>query len=150
MEILSQNGGQFRTKLLTRDQASRFAKCLTANARFGAAEVCESTRAKSPDRRFFVAFAPSNPERREAILTRQQDARTERALGEGSEYVWMQDKDGGRAFLWLLSTSGEVYEVDPGGRSCSCPDFTYRCRPAGLRCKHLIALSAGLGELRSW
>jgi hypothetical protein len=29
--------------------------------------------------------------------------------------------------------------LDPA--SCTCPDFIYRCRPAGTRCKHLIALA---------
>jgi hypothetical protein len=29
---------------------------------------------------------------------------------------------------------------------CSSPDFEYRCRNSGIRCKHLVAVNAGLGQ----
>lgn len=78
---------------------------------------------------------------------RQQAAREERALAQGSSYLWIRDKNAGRPFFWLLSTSGEVYEVDAQGRSCSCPDHQFRCAPAGLMCKHVLALRNGLGTV---
>ena len=149
MEILSQVP-QFRTKCMVLAQAARFAKCLEGNSRFLGVEITESTRAKS-DKRWFVAFTPSNPERVQAILDRQQDARAQRAAEQ--TFSFMLDKDGGRPFLWCYShASGETYEVDCQGRSCSCPDHEFRCKPNGLKCKHQIAAAAAIqaGDVRTW
>src|SRR5207248_8599080 len=129
---------------LPKPHAARFAQCVSANPRFTEVSVGSSSRAKG-DACWFVSFRPVSEERQADMAARQQMPREERALTEGSAYVWVLDKDGGRAFFWLMSASGEVYEVDPQGRSCSCPDYRYRCEGTGLKCKHLVALEAGLG-----
>jgi predicted nucleic acid-binding Zn finger protein len=147
LSISSQTGITYRSKCLPKDQAVRFSLCLQANPLFCDVHLCASKRAHEP-RCWFVQFRPVSEERQAEMFARQQLPREERALAEGSRYVWCRDKNRGRAFFWLLSASGEVYEVDAGGRSCSCPDFTYRCQNApGLRCKHLLALENGLGTV---
>jgi len=37
---------------------------------------------------------------------------------------------------------GQFYEVqiDPREASCTCPHYIYRCKRAGLQCKHIIAV----------
>lgn len=146
MISLTHCGLVYRTKLMQEPQADRFARCLRANPLFGEVTVETSAKAKS-DRRFFVAFVPTSAERVDVMRAAVQDARTERALAEGSEYLWFRDSYAGRPFLWLLSASGEVYEVSACGRTCGCPDFHYRCREQGLKCKHLVALENGLGAI---
>lgn len=141
MQILSHNGCQYRTRLMDRARADRFARCLHAHPHFTGAMVCESDRAKNPVRRYFVAYHPSNPERCADLLQQQEDQRRAKAETEGRDYLFCLDKDGGRPFFWCLSTSGEVYEVD--AHSCTCPDFQHRCLPAGIKCKHILALEAG-------
>lgn len=148
MDIITKNGGQFRTKLMPEGAALRFAKCLRANARFTGVLVYESDRAKSPVRRHFVIYHPTSAARCEAILQREQDGRTVRALTEGQGYTFVLDKDGGRPFYWCLSASGEVYETTR--ESCACPDYEYRCRLAGVHCKHIVALNAGVGRVITW
>lgn len=152
MERISNQGELgYRTKLMDIERASRFARCLGANERFAAVEIATSTRAKS-DKKYFVTFLPSNPERLEEMAQRQQDARAERAATQGFSFIL--DKDAGRPFVWCHShTSGEVYELDCQGHACSCPDHEYRCRPNGLKCKHQIALTNAIasGEnIRTW
>lgn len=137
-------GITYRTKCLPQPQAERFARCVDANPLFTDVSLNTSTRAKG-ERCHFVTFRPVNPDRQQDMAVRQQLSREERAMSEGSAYVWALDKDGGRPFFWLMSASGEVYEVDLQGRSCSCPDFQYRCEGAGLECKHIQALRNGLG-----
>ena len=144
MEILAHQ--TYRTKLMVAGEAQRFAACLTANRRFDRVSLQESDRAKHPDRRWFVEYAASNPERVADLTQRQQEARVARARAEGDAYEFIADKDGGRACYWCLSVSGGVYGLDPTARTCTCPDFQYRCQPAGLVCKHLIALESGLGQ----
>jgi len=137
-------GITYRSKCLTEPKAQRFARCLEANARFSDITLCRSNRAKS-DTCWFVSFRPVSEERQAQMFSKQQMSREERALTEGSAYVWALDKDAGRAFWWLMSASGEVYELDLRGRSCSCPDYVYRCQGNGLECKHSQALRHGLG-----
>jgi predicted nucleic acid-binding Zn finger protein len=140
MQSLSRDGACYRTKLLDLEQAARFARCLGANPLFSAVAVEESPRSAG---RFFVSFVPTNPERRQAMVAREQDKRHEKAVTEGQRYLFCLDKDGGRPFFWCLSTSGEVYEVTP--ETCSCPDHQFRCAPNGLKCKHRLALIEGHG-----
>lgn len=144
MEMLSKHGCQYRTRLMLHNQAERFARCLRNNPAFGNAFVSESATATS-DRRFFVAYHPANPKRLAELLDRQQAKREVKALTEGHGYLFVLDDTG--AFHWCLSTSGECYEVSEAG--CSCPDAEYRCRAAGIQCKHQIALKAGVGEIVS-
>lgn len=146
MLSLSHRGLVFRTKMMTPEAAFRFATCLAANPRFEGVAAVRSEKAKG-ERNTFVQFIPANEERRAEMAAEVQSQREVRAYQEGSEYVWVPDQSPNRRFLWLLSASGEVYEVDAAGRSCSCPDHTYRCAPAGLKCKHLLALAAGLGTV---
>lgn len=145
MEILLHNGGGYRTKLMERDRAQRFAACLRANPTFGNAAVCLSDRAQS-ERRFFVSYHPANPERIQDILDRKEGERAERAAAEGQSYTFVLDDS--HRFLWCLSASGEVYEVTE--RTCTCPDFVYRANPAGISCKHCLALQAGVGNYHGW
>jgi predicted nucleic acid-binding Zn finger protein len=147
VQTLSSNGTGFRTKLMDRRKAEGFAHCLRSNPRFADVAVAESPRAKS-EACYFVSFAPSSEARRAAILDDQQSSRLVRALTEGADYVFCLDTDGGRPFFWYYSTSGEVYEVT--SQSCDCPDFLYRCRASGLKCKHILALREGQGEVRTW
>lgn len=145
VSVNNRAGVHFRTKLQPQHRALSFAAALDANAKFRDVEVVESRQAKG-DLRFFVRFRPVSEARCEVIRAQQQQSRDERALAQGSDYLWCPDKVGGRVFVWCLSTSGEVYEVTPGV-SCTCADFEYRCAGSGLDCKHLIALSLGLGSL---
>lgn len=116
-------------------QAERFAKCLRANRAFGNAFVAESHTAKS-DRRFYVAYHPSNPERCAELLDGERGKREVKALTEGHGYLFLKSEDA--EFWFCLSTSGEVYEVHPLG--CTCPDWEFRARGAGIPCKHVLAL----------
>ena len=144
MEIIAQGQPAFRTRLMDADRAARFSRCLTANPRFANVAAVESPRSAG---RWFVQFQPASEERQAAILARQQTARQIRADREA--FVFVLDIDGGRPFCWCHSlASGEVYEVDE--ESCSCPDHVYRCKPAGLACKHQLALAAAAvaGEVR--
>ena len=136
MEILSRNGAQYRTKLLTEAHAQQFASCLRSNTLFTGVMVYESDRAKHPERRFYVVYHPSDPDACAAILERQQQQRADKARAEADEYLIVPD-EGGR-FFWVQSASGEVYEVTDF--SCTCPDAEFRCKEAGIRCKHSLAL----------
>jgi hypothetical protein len=134
MESFTHAGLTFRTKLLDAGQAQRFAKALTANVRFTEVTVETSPRAKG-ERRFFVKYLPARIERQEAMLERQQSAREERARTQQFTFV----KDADHPFWHCLShASGQVYEVTE--HSCSCEDQTWRCGPAGLKCKHQLSL----------
>lgn len=137
----NKSGVHYRTRLLTEPRARSFAAALAANPAFTLMDVETSPRAKG-EARFFVTFRPANAARQQDLQRRQQDTRQARAEAQGSEYLWCPD----RGFLWCLSTSGEVYEVTPG-RSCTCGDFVYRCQGAGLQCKHLLSIDAGLGTM---
>jgi predicted nucleic acid-binding Zn finger protein len=151
MESLSKNGVRYRTKLLTEDRAKRFAACLRGNSRFTDVEVEESGRARNWYQRHFVSYSPVNEERQQEMLDRQRDARQARAGDEGRDYVFVLDQDSIQPFCWVFNPkSGETYEVTLF--DCSCPDFRYRCRGTGVRCKHMLALAAAVesGEVTTW
>jgi predicted nucleic acid-binding Zn finger protein len=144
MQSLTHRGIRFRTRCLPHAQAERFAACLAANERFRDVEVVESARAKG-ERRHFVEFLPANPERLAAMLSRQQDARQQRADTEGRDYVFALDKNAGRVFAHCFNpSSGQVYETTE--HTCSCPDWEWRCSSLGLSCKHQLALAAALAR----
>jgi hypothetical protein len=85
MEIVAQNGKiVYRTRCMELEAAARFARCLTANSRFEEVTIEQSGRARG-ERRWFVAFAPSNEERQAAMVERQQTAREERAAVRQSQ-----------------------------------------------------------------
>lgn len=117
-------------------QAERFARCLTANPAFTAVAVETSPRNQA---KRFVAYVPTNPQRRAEMLTREQDKRQAKAETEGRDYVFAKDPDSVQPFCWVLSTSGEVYETTLF--DCSCPDFRFRLQGTGVCCKHMTALS---------
>lgn len=137
MVILSKNGAQYRTQTLARERAEQFASCLRANPLFDGVMVYESSRAKHPERRWYVVYHPASGEAQQNLLNRQEDLRAAKAEAEGQHYLFVEDERTGR-FYYCLSKSGEVYEVNLF--DCSCPDHSYRCRAAGIRCKHRIAL----------
>lgn len=136
-----------RTKCLTIEQAGAFARCLQGNARFTDVSIEESARAKG-EKRWFVMFQPSNPERVAEMLDAAQDARARRACEQ--TFTFCLDKDAGRPFFWCWShSSGEVYETTE--HSCNCPDATFRLKGTSLKCKHTLALlNADPSELRTW
>lgn len=146
METLSRNGAQYRTQLMDRPQAEAFARCLKANPRFDGIFLAESARAKTA-RRWFVTYVPTSLERRSAILDRQQDARARRAQEQGARYEFVLDSSG--RWSWCLNReTGEVYETTES--DCNCPDHHYRCRPAGILCKHVHMLTSGAADIRGW
>lgn len=140
---------RFRTRLLSFTQAERFGKCLRGNDRFRDVAVNLSEQARS-ERAYFVTFAPVNRDRVADMVDRQQETRTERAEREGADYRYFLDTDAVRPFYWVLSTSGETYELDSG--ECSCPDYQFRLKKAdwtGIKCKHICEMIRrfGTGEL---
>jgi len=135
MEMLSKNGAQYRTKLMTEAHAESFAAALRANAQWDGVMVYESRRAKG-ERRHYVVYHPASAEARRAILTRQEGKRAVRAAAELDQYLIVPDEDG--RFYWVQSTSGEVYEVTCF--DCTCPDREFKARQAGISCKHMLAL----------
>lgn len=40
----------------------------------------------------------------------------------------------------VTSPEGKKYRVNKSLGTCTCPDFLYRCAPAGIPCKHVIAV----------
>jgi predicted nucleic acid-binding Zn finger protein len=135
VEILSKNGAQYRTVLMTDAHAESFAAALRANSQWDGVMVYESPRAKS-ERRYYVVYHPASDAAREALLARQESKRAARADAELDEYLIVPAEEG--RFFWVASGSGNVYEVTDF--SCTCPDHEYRCREAGIRCKHQLAL----------
>ncbi len=127
----------YRTKLVHDEaRARRFAGCLAANARFAGVEVVRSRRPGKKGVGWFVRFRPADAARVAALRKEQSRAREARADAEGPGYRFVWDEGTGRYWCW--SPSGEVYETCE--EECTCPDFVYRCRAAGISCKHQIAL----------
>jgi predicted nucleic acid-binding Zn finger protein len=66
------------------------------------------------------------------------EARVARAAREGFVFTPLGD------LAWACETeAGNCYLVRETGE-CGCPDFEYRAGPAGIACKHVIALRAYL------
>lgn len=130
----------YRTQLLSERRAAAFAKCVAGNARFAWVRLCHSARAKGAEC-WYVSFQPSNPDRQQALLEYQIRERIERAAEEHFEFF----ADGETAGLWYcLSHSGAIYETRL--ESCTCGDALYRMNPAGLPCKHSLALLTSLED----
>ncbi len=136
----------YRTKLMAQDRAERFARCLSGNPRFVNVAVTESSRARGAAK-WFVAYQPASEERQAELRQDAQDTRAERAQAQAENYLFVLD-DTGRYFHCLNVTSGEVYETTE--HSCSCPDATYGCRPAGIHCKHTTLLRSDRAHIRGW
>lgn len=148
MQTLSSNGVSYRTQLMELAAAERFAACIRGNERFQGAEVVESGRAKAGSpKRWFVSYQPASETRAAALILDQQGSRIERAEAQAANYEFVLDPTG--RFFWTLNLiTGEVYETTEG--TCSCPDHTYRCRPAGLQCKHILILNSPEANIRGW
>lgn len=144
METLSRNGAHYRTKLMFAHAAIRFAKCLRANERFTGVSVCVSER--SPGK-CYVSFLPASDPSGQRILDRQQGTREARAAVHGHEYEFVPEEQG-RYCYCLNVLSGEVYETDE--HHCTCPDWEFRCRAAGIQCKHIVMLRANHSPVRGW
>lgn len=121
----------YRTQLLPRDQAERFAACISANRRFQSVRVEESRRSQKADR-FFVAYEPTSDTRSLELLTAQQDARVQRAYDQAADYAVVRD---GELHYVINLKSGARYQVPIGGR-CDCMDSQERCAGTVCRCKH--------------
>lgn len=129
----------FRSRLLTFQRASAFAKALAANPRFTDVAIVPSDRAKSQTIRYYVTYLPSNPTRQKAILDRERTAREKRAAVETFAFTW--DAALG-AFRCQSSTSGKEYETTVS--SCTCGDWINRGRQNSLPCKHQCDLLSQL------
>lgn len=140
METISRAGVAYRTRGMELEAAARFARCLRANSRFQGVELREIGRAKS-ERKWFVSYIPANIARVVDMIRRQQDARAERASEQ--PFTFVEDRDSSQPFAWCHShRTGETYEVSVF--DCTCGDFRYRLEGTGVRCKHMIALSAAV------
>jgi hypothetical protein len=125
----------YRTKT-TREQIARsFAKAVSANARFGTAEVFVSPRATVTNpRRFYVVYFPSREIAADRIRNYEQAKRVETAISEGKAYTF---KPAGKDRLTCLNPkTGETYWLSP--RGCSCEDYTFTAGPLGILCKHMV------------
>ncbi len=136
MQTLTRDGVGYRTRVMTEQNAQSFAACLRANGQFTNVEVHEEPRAKG-ERRYYVAYQPSDPQQQQVLLQGHEEQRRARAESEGEQYLFVENSDTGR-FFWCQSVSGEVYEVTL--HNCTCPDAEFRCRTNGIRCKHSLAL----------
>ena len=73
----------------------------------------------------------------EGGATEQQRIRTERALSMLADGQIRFQADGAQGWL-ALDPEGGVHHLGPD--TCDCEDFTRRCVPMHIRCKHLEAL----------
>jgi hypothetical protein len=138
VESFNHQGITYRTKLISGQQAESFARALTAHPSFIEVQVEQSPRAKG-EKRFYVRYKPTSARCQEAMKDRQQSAREERAKAQ--LFTFVRDESG-RYHHCLSHQTGNVYEVTTC--SCSCEDKVYRAGPAGLRCKHELALQFAL------
>ena len=123
----------YRTKLLTEQQATAFARMLRCNRKFERVQLCHSAQAKG-EKQWLVRFAPSATARQEALLRTAQDQRAQRAATEPMVFA------ANRREVWVYSIgSGQTYSMLPDGRACSCPDSQARTGPAGILCKHALS-----------
>lgn len=142
MDILTHQGPGYRSKLVPKGQAADLARRLREDPHFTEVQLLESTRAQHKTRRFYVVCLPNCAEKREELLARHQEERIRKAETEGPHLLWLADPE---VAVWhVLSLSGEVYQVDNAGTSCTCRDAGV-CADNGLLCKHAVALQKGLG-----
>jgi hypothetical protein len=135
----------YRTKNMDLARAAAFARCLAANAARFTSVTIETARTKAEQ--YFVTFRPTSETRQGNLYQAEWDARKERAEAEGAEYIFWRDPDKAGVDWCFNPKSGETYEVSTF--ECSCPDHQFRCKNAGLLCKHQQArtLQAEAGRL---
>jgi hypothetical protein len=141
VEFTEMAGITFRSRLLTFQRATAWAKALEANPRFTEVSVVPSARAKSSTVRYYVTYMPSSLSRQQAILDRERLSRVKRAESETFAFTW--DADLG-AFRCHSGTSGKEYEVTVS--SCTCGDWLGRGRANSLPCKHQCSLLSQLED----
>ncbi len=129
-----------RTRLMDQDAAERWSKAIAANSRFTAAEVVESTRAKSEER-YFVSYAPASEAARLRLLDEQRAEREARARAEEFAFTWNAELG---CYSCLSAKSGRTYEVSVS--SCDCLDWLNRGQAIGCPCKHQISLLSQLED----
>lgn len=134
----------YRSRPRPPELAQRFALCLDRNPLFTDVEVrLADPKRKGPTAPRRVYWRPKNPALWERILHRMQNERIDRAIEESPRYLFAPDPDG--PFLRCESAKSEVYELDPTGLECTCPD-DQRYRDFDLVCKHRCAWLLGLGQ----
>lgn len=138
MNTLRRGTVEYRSKATARDLAFSFAKCLEANrTRFTDVEVRRSTRSKTE--KWFVAFQPVSASRQAELVADQLKARETRAAER--EYIFWTEN--GLIHCYSFN-SGDIHVLR--GRTCTCGDWEFRCRAAGLPCTHQIAYRNGLRD----
>jgi hypothetical protein len=115
----------YRTRLLDKEKARAFAKCLSRNPSFRDVSIVRGRWG------LFVAYRPANPDREGDLLARLQLERVNRALS--AQWEWEEPMADGSRFV---KTKGGRYRTN--GVLCSCEDARTTCRTLGLRCKHAI------------
>lgn len=135
-----------RTRLVNESRALSFAKMVAANADFTNVEVKFSPTAKG-ERRFFVSYVPTNPQRAAALRSIAEDARDQRAQDQRENYLFVPDCFGRGFHDCVNLTTGESYEVS--AHTCTCPDFHYRGSQQNppVPCKHMRMLALELEDL---
>ncbi len=121
----------YRSKNMSLSLASSFARCIEANkTRFCDVAISPSKAAE----KYFVTFRPVSTDRQGDLYEAQYNARADRAQVEGLEYIFWPDADNPGTDWCFNPLSGETYQVSLF--ECSCPDYQFRCKNAGLKCKH--------------
>jgi hypothetical protein len=132
-----------RSTLMTEAQAKGFCRCIAANTeRYMAVEA---VRAPGTDNRWYVRWMPSSSTVRSTMRDYVQQQRSNRAASQAQGMVWFPTETEGWYWCTREREDGEVSQVHPR-RGCDCADYIYRCEPAGLRCKHQLALETHLEE----
>lgn len=117
------------------NEAEALAAKLNADPMFMAAEI-RPARTLRP--MAHVYYLPNDVDALESMARFYEDEAREKAFLEGDSWEIYPNKEDGT--FTCEGTSG-TYELDTRyGHSCSCPDFQYRKKRAGLKCKHLERL----------
>ena len=128
----------YKSKPMNIDRAARFARCIDKNTRFYGVEIVPAKAGEN----FYVQFRTKTNSAYEVEF----NARAQRAAVEGADYIFWQDADKGN--WWVFNPkSSETYELTLF--DCSCPDHEFRCRKAGLHCKHRHALQMYLDKVQA-
>lgn len=131
-QVIAHGEVLFKTKLMDREPAFRFARCLQGNSQYTEVLVSESGHSG----RFYVTYRPVSGSRAQAMVTREQAKQDRRGDEQQDNYLVCADESG--RFHWVANLlSGEVYECTVG-HHCTCPHSHYRLQRPGLDllCKH--------------
>lgn len=149
VKTLTRKGPTLRTELLTLSRVLAFKRCIDGNPLFKDAVAEMSRRSTHPTKCWYLRYLPVNPQSLERIVQVANEDRLGRARAEGPLYTWVLSEYQDEPVWKVLTLSGSVYRVWIDGTFCECMDFTERCRPAGIMCKHLHALAEGLGSFHT-